>query len=253
MGPPPGGCLRRHRRGRPRRRPRRGHRPQKPATAPAAATAAEPSDGVRADEQFLLSLLVYQDSAVEEVFGWLRPGDFADPGHGRLYRCLGALHHRGEPIDSVTAQWEVQRRGLLADGTLAEDQLAPILGAHLVAGSAEWLGEQLLRTSLGRAVTESGDEHLFRAAHPAPQEHVVRLCAVNGAEPFCEQRDVGQRPTPGNGPLAPVGLVVTHRPRSEPQRPAGGVGESGAGVFSVAVQEASRRSPSSEGEPGSAV
>ncbi|MFF2142209.1 DnaB-like helicase N-terminal domain-containing protein [Kitasatospora sp. NPDC058190] len=121
-----------------------------PGALPITTAGAEPAAAQLEDEQFLLALLVNQDGAIEEVFDWLRPQDFADPGHGQLYRCLGALHHRGEPIDPVTALWEVQRRGLLADGTLTEERLGPVLrdGA---AGSAEWLGEQLLRSSVTRA------------------------------------------------------------------------------------------------------
>ncbi|MFJ6381382.1 DnaB-like helicase N-terminal domain-containing protein [Kitasatospora sp. NPDC092039] len=117
--------------------------------APTTADSPAPATGQAEDERFLLALLVHQDRAMEEVFGWLRPGDFADPAHGQLYRCLGALYHRGEPIDPVTALWEVQRRGLLADGTVTEEHLAAVLG-NGAAGSAEWLGEQLLRGSLNR-------------------------------------------------------------------------------------------------------
>ncbi|WP_224277357.1 DnaB-like helicase N-terminal domain-containing protein [Streptomyces sp. LS1784] len=121
-----------------------------PRAPPLPAAVEPPAAAQTGDEQFLLSLLVHQNGAIKEVFDWLRPQDFAHPGHGQLYRCLGALHHRGEPIDPVTTLWEVQRRGLLAKGTLTEEQLAPVLrdGA---AGSAEWLGEQLLRSSLTRA------------------------------------------------------------------------------------------------------
>ncbi|MFD7737669.1 DnaB-like helicase N-terminal domain-containing protein [Streptomyces sp. MJM8645] len=118
---------------------------------PSLPAAAEPPAAAQAgDEQFMLSLLVHQNGAIGEVFDWLRPQDFAHPGHGQLYRCLGALHHRGEPIDPVTTLWEVQRRGLLAEGTITEEQLRPVLrdGA---TGSAEWLGDQLLRSSLTRA------------------------------------------------------------------------------------------------------
>ncbi|WP_405013551.1 DnaB-like helicase N-terminal domain-containing protein [Kitasatospora sp. NBC_01539] len=46
------------------------------------------------DEQFLLSILVNQPAAMSEVVGWLRPGDFAESGHGQLYRCLGAAPSR---------------------------------------------------------------------------------------------------------------------------------------------------------------
>ncbi|MFF3750549.1 DnaB-like helicase N-terminal domain-containing protein [Streptomyces sp. NPDC002018] len=127
-------------------------RPQAPTTPPATA-AAEPAlagtDDAVEDERFLLAVLTERSGAMDEVVGWLRPVDFADPAHAHLYQCLGALHHRGEPIDRMTLLWEAQRRGLLADGTLTAEQLAGICDG-VGAGSAEWLGEQVIRSSLTR-------------------------------------------------------------------------------------------------------
>lgn len=131
-------------------------RPVTPATPPPTAPVAPPvrADQVAEDEQFLLAVLVEQPKAMDKVVGWLRPGDFADPSHGQLYRCVGALHHRGEPIDRITVLWEAQRRGLLADGTLTTEQLTAICDG-VGAGSAEWLGEQIMRSSVARTAAAS--------------------------------------------------------------------------------------------------
>ncbi|MFD7130578.1 DnaB-like helicase N-terminal domain-containing protein [Streptomyces sp. NPDC059894] len=132
-------------------------RPVAPATPPATASAAPPpirAEQVAEDERFLLAVLVEQPMAMEKVVAWLRPGDFADPAHGQLYRCLGALHHRGEPIDRITLLWEAQRRGLLADGTLSGEQLTAVCDG-VGAGSAEWLGERVMRSSLTRTAAAS--------------------------------------------------------------------------------------------------
>jgi replicative DNA helicase len=132
-------------------------RPVAPATLPATAPAAPPpvrAEQVAEDERFLLAVLVEQPSTMEQVVDWLRPGDFADPAHGQLYRCLGALHHRGEPIDRITLLWEAQRRGLLADGTLSGEQLTALCDG-VGAGSAEWLGDRLMRSSLTRTAAAS--------------------------------------------------------------------------------------------------
>ncbi|MET7678982.1 DnaB-like helicase N-terminal domain-containing protein [Streptomyces sp. NPDC005423] len=128
-----------------------------PATPPSTAPVALPhvwADQVAEDEQFLLAVLVERPKAMDEVVGWLRPRDFADPAHGQLYRCLGALHHRGEPIDRITVLWEAQRRGLLADGTLTTEQLTAICDG-VGPGSAEWLGEQIIRSSVARTAATS--------------------------------------------------------------------------------------------------
>ncbi|AXE83139.1 helicase DnaB [Streptomyces atratus] len=131
-------------------------RPVAPATPSAPVTAAPPvrADQAAEDERFLLAVLAERPRAMDEVVGWLRPGDFADPAHGQLYRCLGALHHRGEPIDRITLLWEAQRRGLLADGTLSSDQLTAICDG-VGPGSAEWLGEQVIRSSVTRTAATS--------------------------------------------------------------------------------------------------
>lgn len=132
-------------------------RPVGPSTPLAEGPVASPTaraDQIAEDERFLLAVLTEQPRAMVEVVDWLRPGDFADPAHGQLYRCLGALHHRGEPLDRMTLLWEARRRGLLADGTLSAEQLAAICDG-VGSGSAEWLGEQVMRSSVTRTAAAS--------------------------------------------------------------------------------------------------
>lgn len=50
--------------------------------------------------------------------------------------------------------WEAQRRGLLADGTLSGGQVAAICDG-VGPGSAEWLGEQVIRSSVTRTAVTS--------------------------------------------------------------------------------------------------
>ncbi|MYQ48727.1 helicase DnaB [Streptomyces sp. SID4985] len=131
----------------------------RPVAPPAALTAALTVPPVRADlvaedERFLLAVLAEQRRALDEVVAWLRPGDFADPAHGQVYKCLGALRHRGEPVDRITLLWEAQRRGLLADGTLSGEQLTAICDG-MVPGSAGWFAERVMRSSLTRTAAAS--------------------------------------------------------------------------------------------------
>nr|BFD94076.1 DnaB-like helicase N-terminal domain-containing protein [Kitasatospora sp. Xyl93] len=196
-----------------------------PGVLPITAAGDEPAAAQLEDEQFLLALLVNQDGAIEEVFDWLRPQDFADPGHGQLYRCLGALHHRGEPIDPVTALLEVQRRGLLADGTLTEDRLGPVLrdGA---AGSAEWLGERLLRSSVTRTAAGAALQiaahadnrrlapgqligHALHALGPLDEVRARWLTATSPSDPQCR---------PAVGEAARVQAALARSPTPAPAR-----------------------------------
>lgn len=130
-------------------------RPASPAPRilPADLAPAE-TESVADSERLLLATLTDRPTGMGEVVGWLRPQDFADTAHGELYRCLGALHHRGEPIDSITLLWEAQRRGLLADGTVTGEQITAIC-AGVGPGSAQWLGEQVARAALLRTAAAS--------------------------------------------------------------------------------------------------
>ncbi|MFE7334773.1 DnaB-like helicase N-terminal domain-containing protein [Streptomyces griseus] len=174
------------------------------------------------DERFLLAVLTEQPTAMVEVVDWLRPGDFADPGHGQLYRCLGALHHRGEPIDRITLLWEARRRGLLGDGTLSAEQLTTICDG-VGSGSAAWLGEQVMRSSVARTAAASAravralaeDEalgpgrlinHTLHALGPLDEVR-TRWRAANGS----------RAPSPTSAPSAggpPVARVRAARARS---------------------------------------
>ncbi|MGV9524883.1 DnaB-like helicase N-terminal domain-containing protein [Streptomyces griseus] len=206
-------------------------RPVPPTAGPSAATDTLPPaqrGQVAEDERFLLAVLAEQPGAMGEVVAWLRPGDFADPAHGQLYRCLGALHHRGEPIDRITLLWEAQRRGLLADGTVSSEQLASVCEG-MVPGSADWFGQRVMRSSVTRTAAASA-----RAIRTLAQDEVLgpgRLInhALHALDPLDEVRTrwvtANGGPVPkATAPAAPAGdpppdRVKAARARSTP-RPA---------------------------------
>ncbi|MGW6207472.1 DnaB-like helicase N-terminal domain-containing protein [Streptomyces sp. NPDC055089] len=190
-------------------------RPVAPATPPATATLTPPpvrADQVAEDEQFLLAVLAEQPKAMDEVVGWLRPGDFADPAHGQLYRCLGALHHRGEPIDRITLLWEAQRRGLLTDGTLSSDQLTAICDG-VGPGSAEWLGEQVMRSSVTRTAATSARTVRALAENEALSPGRLINHALHALGPLDEVRVRWQA---ANGRPAPTPKAPTPSPNGPP-------------------------------------
>ncbi|MFB6838937.1 DnaB-like helicase N-terminal domain-containing protein [Streptomyces sp. NPDC056361] len=210
-------------------------RPVAPATPPAIAPSALPpaqADRVGEDEEFLLSLLVERPGAVGEVVDWLRPGDFADPVHGQLYRCLGALHHRGEPIDRITLLWEAQRRGLLADGTLSDDRFAAICDG-VGAGDAEWLGTQVMRSSITRTAAASARAVRALAEHEALAPGQLINHALHALGPLDEVRARWESahgrpasrastptPSPSGPPPARVHAALTRSTRRAAPSPA---------------------------------
>ncbi|WP_033223540.1 DnaB-like helicase N-terminal domain-containing protein [Streptomyces virginiae] len=210
-------------------------RPVAPATSQTPdppALARTQADQVAEDEEFLLAVLIERPGAIGEVVDWLRPGDFADLVHGHLYRCLGALHHRGEPIDRITLLWEAQRRGLLADGTLSEDRFAAICDG-VGAGDAEWLGKQVMRSSLTRTAAATAravralaeDEalapgrlinHALHALGPLDEVR-ARWQTANGRP---ASRAPTTAPSPSGPPAARVHAALTRStPRTAPSPP----------------------------------
>ncbi|MFJ5074931.1 DnaB-like helicase N-terminal domain-containing protein [Streptomyces sp. NPDC088553] len=210
-------------------------RPVAPATPPATIPSVVPptqADQGAEDEAFLLAVLVERPGAMGEVVDWLRPGDFADPVHGQLYRCLGALHHRGEPIDRITLLWEAQRRGLLADGTLPRDRFAVICDG-VGAGDAEWLGKQVMRSSITRTAAASA-----RAVRALAEDETLapgRLInhALHSLGPLADVRTrwetahgrpaslaPSSAPSPSGPPAARVHAALTRSaPRAAPSPP----------------------------------
>jgi replicative DNA helicase len=127
--------------------------PQPPGPSPAAAD----------DEQALLAILANRPGGMDDVT-WLRPGDFTTPAHQHLFRCLAALHHRGEPIDPLTVLWEARHRGLLTGHTLTPGHLAALAAPG--PGGAAWLGERVLRTAVLRTATTTALAIRALAADP---------------------------------------------------------------------------------------
>ncbi|UYB40900.1 helicase DnaB [Streptomyces sp. Je 1-4] len=198
-----------------------------PASAPPPPVHPQPVDEqLLADEEFLLGCLSARPQKLDEVVGWLHPSDFADAGHQQIYRSLGALHHRGEPIDQLTVLWEIQRRGALADQTLDTERVLRICDPSAFAGSAEYVGEQVVKASLVRTAAASArqvraladDESLAPgrligyALHAlGPLEDVRRRWRIaTGTEPEPRLTE-GQ---PGAGP--PAARIEAARSRSRP-------------------------------------
>lgn len=204
-------------------------RPLAPAQSRAEATVPPPTSTEKAlqDEQILLSVLVNQPAAMDEVVLWLRPGDFAEAGHGRLYRCLGALHHRGEPIDQLTVLWEAQRRGLLADGVLTDEQVGGICEGFGV-GSAEFLGEQIMRSSLTRTAATSAGAIRALAEDEALAPGWLISHALHALGPLDEVRarwrtatdEPATTPLPATADPPPPARSEAALARSQPRRPA---------------------------------
>ncbi|MER6132146.1 DnaB-like helicase N-terminal domain-containing protein [Streptomyces sp. NPDC001815] len=209
---------------------------------------------VLADEEFLLGCISARPEQLLDVVGWLHPGDFADIGHQQIYRSLGALHHRGEPIDQLTVLWETQRRGALSDGTLDAERVLRICDPLSLSGVAEHFGGQVVQASLVRTAATSARQVRALADNESlapgrligyalhalgPLDEVRRrLRAASGAEPAPPRTGSLSAATP------PEARIDAARSRSRPHATAASTPATAATPRSPSPDRPTRRSPS---------
>ncbi|MCX5250726.1 helicase DnaB [Streptomyces sp. NBC_00201] len=235
-----------------------GTEPQ-PVTPPASITPPpqQPQsvdEQVLADEEFLLGCISARPEQLLDVVDWLRPGDFADIGHQQIYRALGALRHRGEPIDQLTVLWETQRRGALSDGTLDAERVLRVCDPLSFSGVAEHFGEQVVQASLVRTAAASARQVRVLADDESLAPGRLIGYALHALGPIDEVRrrlrpasiTEPAPPCPGSLPAAapPETRIDAARSRSRPRATAASAPTPTAPPYAPAPDRATRRSPS---------
>lgn len=71
-----------------------------------------PPQNLEAEQSVLGAMLIDRD-AVVTVANLLRPEDFYADKHQQLYTAVIAIFNRGEPVDLITVQDELRKRGHL--------------------------------------------------------------------------------------------------------------------------------------------
>jgi len=165
-----------------------------------------PSPRDAADEQALVAALIADPRPLDEIRR-LHPTDFADPTHAALYQCVGALTHRGEPVDPLTVLWEAQRRGHLHGDR--DPELFLRICASAGPGSADHWAERVLRASILRTATttagavrtlaEDGTVAAYALA-TAARESLAPLDAVRERWHTTRRKDPPRTPPAAHGP-----------------------------------------------------
>ena len=66
-------------------------------------------------EQSVLGSLMLNPAAVEQVARIIKPSDFYRPAHGEIFDAICSLAARDEPVDLITVQEELRRKGKLSE------------------------------------------------------------------------------------------------------------------------------------------
>lgn len=97
-------------------------------------------------EEAVLGSIALEGTRIAQVADWLEPSHFLSPQHQTVYSAMLSLYRRGDPIDPITIQTELQRKGLLGK-----------------AGGAQWV-----------------QASAFLVAHAAYVEHYAKIVKTNG-------------------------------------------------------------------------
>ncbi|MFJ1795262.1 DnaB-like helicase N-terminal domain-containing protein [Kitasatospora griseola] len=187
----------------------RSTKPLPEPDAPVGLLSGRAAEAARDNERMLLASLVESPTRISEVASWLSDGDFLAPAHRAVYQALAALAHRGEPVDELTALWEVQRRGALADGTTTVEEVRTLV-APGTPGDPDYWGERVLQASLLRASATSAGIVRVLALDASVSAGTLLGDSLRALEPAdrLQQRHRAALGTPASDRRGPVVLGV---------------------------------------------
>ena len=123
-------------------------------------------------EKALLGAIFANNNAYDRVSGYLRPEQFADPVHGRIYDATSKLIERGQIADPITLRTFFERDGSIADvgGTR---YLAEIAGSMVNVINAGEYGRTIYDLHLKRQLIELGEQIVNRAFTPEVEDDAM--------------------------------------------------------------------------------
>lgn len=152
----------------------------------------------RGAEQFVLGCMLMSRQAVARAAEVLTASEFYLPSHQKIYDCILDLYGRGQPVDPVTVDAELQRRGQWDSAGGA--YLITLAGLNVLPASIEHHAELIAEEADARSTVE----FLVRAQQKIESDGTP---AVVAAEAIEQLRTVAARgwvdPVPLNRPLTP--------------------------------------------------
>ena len=103
-------------------------------------------------ERSVLGAMLQDARAVDKAMETLAEEDFYQPQHKEIYRCMQALHQQHHPIDLITMDAELARRGSLegigGDAYLMEleglNEIRYTKSTHMIPGTLQALNRPSL-------------------------------------------------------------------------------------------------------------
>lgn len=115
-----------------------------------------PPHSLEAEQSLLGSILVDRD-AIIKVAPFLRPDDFYQENHTRIYEAILDLYNRREPPDIITVHNELSRRGY-AESIGGASYLTWLMNSVPTSVHVEYYGRIVERTATMRRLISAGSE-----------------------------------------------------------------------------------------------
>lgn len=135
-------------------------------------------------EQALIGAILANNRAYERVAAFLKPEQFADPIHGRIYQAIVSGIQAGRLIDAITLKGDLDNAGIL-DEVGGTAYLAQLLTAMVGIINAGEYGRTILDAWQRRQLIDIGEQVVNRAFDPtqgSPDDVIsAAVAALEGA------------------------------------------------------------------------
>ena len=115
-------------------------------------------------EQSTLGSMMLERSALEKGMEILKAEDFYRPSHQEVFDCLISLAERDEPVDLITLQEELRKRGKLEDCGGVEYMMS-LVESVPTAANIEYYAKIVEQKSILRKLIAAGTEIIGLAQH----------------------------------------------------------------------------------------
>ena len=123
-------------------------------------------------EQSVLGSMIIDKTAINTAVEIIRPDDFYKPANGEIYSAIIDLFNKNEPVDLITLQEELKRRGSL-DAVGGVSYLANLSGGVATTANTEYYCKIVDEKSTLRKLISSSNEIIGKAYEDSEEVNII--------------------------------------------------------------------------------
>lgn len=123
-------------------------------------------------EQSVLGSMIIDKTAINTAVEIIRPDDFYKPANGEIYSAIIDLFNKNEPVDLITLQEELKRRGSL-EAVGGVSYLANLSGGVATTANTEYYCKIVDEKSTLRKLISSSNEIIGKAYEDSEEVNII--------------------------------------------------------------------------------